>query len=1086
MERFIHFAIERNRAVFAILIALLIGGITSYITLPREADPDIPIPIIYAGVVLPGISPADSERLLVKPMELELQGLTGIKEMRSIAGQNYGSVILEFDVSFDKAQALTDVREKIDKVRSEFPEDAEEPDVKEFNTSLFPIIMVNLTSEGSERELYAHARSLKDALSTMPQVLEANLVGHREEVLEIIIDPRAMENYNITAQELSQVLSLNNRLVPAGNIDSGTGRFSISVPGLVETQDDLSNIILKKKGDSLVRLSDIADIRRSFKDPDTLARFNGKPTIAIEVIKRLGANVIETTRAVRTVTANFTENWSDSIEVHISSDISRFIFEMIGALEISITNAILLVIMLVIAALGLRSALLVGFSIPTSFFIGFLVISLLGLTLNQMIMFGLVLSVGILVDGAIVIIEYADRKMAEGLSRKDAYAKAAGRMFLPVLSSTATTLAAFAPMLLWPGVSGKFMSFLPITVIIVLSASLLTAMVFLPLCGGLIGKSEQQGDPLLSSLAADSVLDVNKTPGMTGYYLRFLRNAIAHPFITIGTAVAILWVVISLYGQYGRGVEFFTPVEPDQANVYVKARGNLSISEADRLTRQVEQIVLDTPGIEAAFTRTGPSLAGGSNVGNRGSGNLPPDLVGQITIEFSDFRGRPPASEIIRNIIAEAKHISGIAVEIVARENGPPTGKGIEIEVAGQDLDDIYEVVSNIRAWMDSRPDLLTDMEDSRSLPGIEWNLSVDREAAGRFNTDITMIGSMVQFVTSGLLVGHYRPDDSDDEIEIRARFPAEWRSFDQLDRLRISTPQGTAVPITNFVTRTAKVEVDSIARVDGARVIEVKSNTVIDPVTNLEIIAAVAEQEFTTWFATQEVPNGVRVRLRGANEEAANATAFLGKAMMASLALMFIILLMQFNSLYATFLTLSTVILSTIGVLLGMVITGQTFSVIMTGTGVVALAGIVVNNSIVLIDTYQRLILTEKDRVIAILKTAGQRLRPILLTTITTMIGLFPMAVQTSVDVFNRTIQVGEPNSAWWVQLATAIIFGLGFSTMLTLILVPVMLALPYHLRGISRLDYIMNVGERIGGSITSLTSGVRERIKNQTAMRR
>ena len=365
MESLVKLAIGRSRAVLTILVALLIGGVSSYVSLPREADPDIPIPYIYVGVVLPGISPADSERLIVKPLELELRTLTGLKEMRAVAAQNYGAVILEFDVSFDKDQALLDVREKVDQVRTDLPDDAEEPDIREFNAGLFPVIMVNLTSPGSERQLYRHARSLKDELSSMPSVLEATLVGQREEVLEVIINPSAMENYNITAEELYATLARNNQLVPAGNIDSGTGRFSVSVPGLVESANDIYTLIIKSEGDAVVRLSDIADIRRSFKDPEIYARFNGERTISIEVTKRLGANIVETTREVRARTADFVTDWPENITVDFSSDISNFIFEMLGSLEISITNAILLVMILVIAALGLRSALLVGLSTAT-------------------------------------------------------------------------------------------------------------------------------------------------------------------------------------------------------------------------------------------------------------------------------------------------------------------------------------------------------------------------------------------------------------------------------------------------------------------------------------------------------------------------------------------------------------------------------------------------------------------------------------------------------------------------------------------------------------------------------------------------
>ena len=1049
MYRFVTAAMGRSRAVLTILAALLLGGLSSYISLPREADPDIPIPIIYVGVVLPGISPADAERLLVKPMELELRTLTGLKEMQSVSAQNYGAVLLEFDVSFDEDQALLDVREKMDQVRPELPDDAEEPDVREFNAGLFPVIMVNLTSNDSERELYRHAKMLKEEISGMPNVLEAKLVGQREEVLEIVIDSRAMENYNITANELYSVLARNNQLIPAGSIDSGQGRFSLSVPGLVESEADIGQIPIKSRGDAVVQLSDIAEVRRTFKDQDIYARFNGAPTISIEVVKRLGSNIVQTTQQVRDLTNEYTADWPDTIEVDFSSDISDMIFEMIGSLETSISNAIMLVMILVIAALGLRSALLVGLSIPTSFLVGFLIVDMMGMTLNMMIMFGFILSVGILVDGAIVVVEYADRKMAEGVGRREAYAMASSRMFWPILSSTATTLAAFGPMLLWPGVSGKFMSYLPITVIILLSASLATVMLFLPVIGGLFGKSEQEGDELLSSLSGEKRINVRDMKGMTGRYLRFLKMCMNWPLTTITTAVAILTSVVILFGEYNNGVEFSGSIEPHQVNVLVKGRGNLSVEEADFATKLVESIILDIPGVSNAFAQAGPSIGGGDGAPNMGDGRIPADTIGIIRVEFTHFSTRVPASQIVREINERAERFAGFEVEIKEREQGPPQGKGIEIEVSGQDLNELTVVTNLMSQYMQSRDDLYIDVENTLPLPGIEWNLSVDREAAGRFQADIVTVGNVIQLVTNGILIGHYRPDDSDDEIEIRARYPYGARSFDRLDQLRVLTPAGN-VPITNFVKREPSERRDAISRTDGQRVIQIQAAMAVNPETGSEYLATDLENDFKQWMAQQNfVPSGVKWRLRGANEEAEEAAAFLGRAMIASLMLMFIILLMQFNSLYCTMLTLSTVVLSTIGVLLGMILTGQVFSVIMTGTGVVALAGIVVNNSIVLIDTYQRLLATGMDKVDVILKTAGQRLRPILLTTVTTMIGLFPMAIQASINVIERTVQFGEPTAAWWVQLSTAIIFGLGFSTLLTLILVPVMLHLPDYLRG-------------------------------------
>ena len=575
-------------------------------------------------------------------------------------------------------------------------------------------------------------------------------------------------------------------------------------------------------------------------------------------------------------------------------------------------------------------------------------------------------------------------------------------------------------------------------------------MLFLPVIGGLFGKSEQEGDELLSSLSGEKRINVRDMKGMTGRYLRFLKMCMNWPLTTIATAVALLTTVVILFGEYNNGVEFSGSIEPHQVNVLVKGRGNLSVEEADFATKLVESIILDIPGVSNAFAQAGPSIGGGDGAPNMGDGRIPADTIGIIRVEFTHFSTRVPASQIVREINERAERFAGIEVEIKEREQGPPQGKGIEIEVSGQDLNELTVVTNLMSQYMQSRDDLYIDVENTLPLPGIEWNLSVDREAAGRFQADIVTVGNVIQLVTNGILIGHYRPDDSDDEIEIRARYPYGARSFDRLDQLRVLTPAGN-VPITNFVKREPSEKRDAISRIDGQRVIQIQAAMAVNPETGSEYLATDLENDFKQWMAQQDfVPSSVKWRLRGANEEAEEAAAFLGRAMIASLMLMFIILLMQFNSLYCTMLTFSTVCLSTIGVLLGMILTGQVFSVIMTGTGVVALAGIVVNNSIVLIDTYQRLLATGMDKVDVILKTAGQRLRPILLTTVTTMIGLFPMAIQASIKVIDRSIEFGEPTAAWWVQLSTAIIFGLGFSTLLTLILVPVMLHLPDYLRAV------------------------------------
>ncbi|MBZ0218521.1 MAG: efflux RND transporter permease subunit [Fimbriimonadaceae bacterium] len=1028
--------LSRPRSVLTIMIALVFAGIVAYITVPKEANPDIDVPIFYISVTQQGISPEDSDRLLVRPLETKLRGLDGLKEITSIASEGHAGIILEFDISFDKDEALIDVRDKVDQARAKLPSEADEPEIFETNFSLVPTIVVALSGQVPERTLYRHARQLKDQIEAIPTVLEANLAGHREELLEVIIDTLKLESYNISQDELISAVTRNNQLVPAGALDRGQGRFNIKVPGLFEDARDVFSLPVRVNDDGVVTLSDVATINRTFKDPTSYTRFNGHPAIAVEVVKRIGTNIIENNAEVRRVVGEFSSDWPDTINVDFTLDQSKHIFEVIGSLQSAILTAIALVMVIVIAALGMRSALLVGLAIPASFMIGFLIVGLLGMTVNIMVMFGLVLTVGMLVDGAIVIVEYADRKMVEGLHRRDAYTLAAKRMFWPIFSSTATTLAAFLPMLFWPGVSGEFMSFLPLMVIIVLTASLITAMIFLPVTGGLVGKTTATAKDVkvAEKLSSTSVIDYNEIHGFTGVYVRGLKVLLKRPITVFLCSLAIMGAVFYSFTQFNNGVEFFVEEEPDNAVVLISGRGNLSVEETRDLVVEVEQQVLSIPGIKAIFTTSGSS-------GNRpkigGGEDKPADQIGQLTLELEDYSERRKAAEIFEEIRTRTASLAGIRVEVRKIEGGPPTGKDIRLQIAGPNFETVRAVTGQVTNFLETGMQGVRDVEDTRPLPGIEWELQVDREEAGRFGTDIVSVGAMVQLVTNGVLIGTYRPDNAEDEIDIRVRFPEAERSINRLDEIRIRSAQGW-IPIGNLTTRTAHPLVSSIMRKDGKIAMLVKANTLEG------ILADEKVAELNSWLKAQSWPDGMTFRFRGADEEQKEAGAFLGKAMAASLFLMFIILVTQFNSFYQTILTLSTVIMSIVGVLIGMLVTGQTFSIIMTGTGVVALAGIVVNNAIVLIDTYNRMRELGLHPVDAVLRACVQRLRPVLLTTFTTILGLVPMALQITVNFFEPSVLVGGITAIWWVQLSTAVIFGLGFATLLTLILIPTLLSAP------------------------------------------
>ena len=1022
MRTIIDAALSRSRTTLSALLLILIAGTVAYIDIPKESDPDVNIPIIYVRMHHDGISPEDAERLLLRPMETELRGIEGIKEMRATGYEGGGSVVLEFDAGFDADKALTDVREKVDLAQPDLPDDTDEPTVHEVNFSLFPILIVTLSGDLPERKLLQLARSLRDEIEGISSVLEAKLTGNREELIEIVVDPLRMDSYGIDSIEVLQTIARSNILVAAGTLDTGNGRFPIKVPGLYENLQDILTQPLKVDGDAVVSVADIGYVQRTFKDHNSYARLSGEPSIGLEVSKRAGENIINTIERIRKVVNKEAADWPEGVQVSFSQDRSTNIRRMLTDLQNNVLSAVILVMVVIVGALGWRSGFLVGVAIPGSFLLGILVLSMLGLTINIVVLFSLILAVGMLVDGAIVVTEFADRKMAEGAPRMQAYGDAAKRMAWPITASTATTLAAFMPLIFWPGVVGEFMKFLPITLVATLSASLLMALLFVPALGARMGKPGSSDPTAMRALAAAENGDLSNIGGMSGLYISVLRCALHHPGKVLATAFATLIGVQFLYATTGNGVEFFPEVEPDSAKIYIHARGNLSTNEKAALVYDVEREVLSLNEFKSVYTFVGKPDGGGQSVAE--------DVIGAIQLELKDWQERRPAQEILDEIVERASTYAGIVAEPVKQKAGPPTGKPLQLQVRSDNPDDLVATVTMIRDHLDNMAGL-ANIEDDRDIPGIEWRLKVDRAQAAKFGTDVALVGNYVQLVTKGLKLTGYRPDDSDEEIDVVVRYPEAYRKLDQLQRIRIKTPKGM-VPIDGFISWTPEPKVGTIKRVDARRVMTVKADVLPG------VLADNKARELRQWIAATPLPETVEVVFKGEDEEQAKAQAFLVKAFGVALFVMAIILVTQFNSFYSAFLILSAVIMSTIGVMLGLMITGKPFGIVMTGVGVIALAGIVVNNNIVLIDTFDHIKKRSSDVLDAILRTGAQRLRPVLLTTVTTILGLLPMVFQLSIDFVSREVTVGAPSTQWWVSLATAIVFGLGFASVLTLVVTP------------------------------------------------
>ncbi|KJD18334.1 acriflavin resistance protein [Vreelandella aquamarina] len=1019
MRQLINAALTHTRTTLLLLVGLLLAGTAAWQAIPKEANPDVTIPIIYVSLALEGVSPEDGERLLVRPMEQELRGIEGLRKFTAQSSEGHGSVTLEFDPGFDPDTALADVRERVDIARSSLPDEAEEPRVMEVNVSEFPVLSIGLSGDLDTRERMTIARRLKEEIEGIADVLEVEIAGEREDLLEIVVDPLVLESYGVDFDTLFNQISRNNRLVAAGSLDTGAGRLALKVPGIIESLNDVMNMPVKVEGDQVVTFGDVAWIRPTYKEAEGFARIDGQPAVVLEISKRAGANIIATIEAVREQFALAEDLLPEQLRITTILDESVTVQNMLSELLNNVLTAVVLVLIVVVAVMGWRMALLVGLTIPGAFLTGILLVWAFGFTLNIVVLFALILVAGMLVDGAIVVSELADRHLHDGQAPHQAWLNAASRMSWPVIASTATTLAVFIPLLFWPGVVGQFMKYLPATVILCLLASLAMALVFLPTLGRLFTRTSH----------ASGYGPIDESTALGRGYRRILSRLLQHPAWVLLFAVLLIALLYTGYARFNHGVDFFPSVEPDSAQVLVRARGDFSAEETDAILQRVEQRLGGMGEVEALYARSYavPDQQMGS------------DVIGMLQFQFIDWYQRRPARTILVDMAERTQDIPGITLEFQEQEMGPGGGKPIVLEVSATDPDIADAGVDQITAMMRNLGGF-TDIQDNRSLPGVEWQVHVDREAAARMGTDITTIGSAVQLLTTGLQVATYRPPTVNDEVDIRVRLPENWRTLNQLERLTINTPRGQ-VPISHFVEITPAPKVGTLNRIDGRRAITVEADLAPGFLADERLRALLDAGQ-------GQLPDGLMVNVAGEQEDQQESMQFLVSAFLVAIGLMALILVTQFNSYYQAALVLSAIVFSTAGVLMGLLITGQAFGIVMVGMGVIALAGIVVNNNIVLIDTYNELRAEGMPPAQAALEAGCLRLRPVLLTAITTVLGLMPMVLGVNVNLFAPALGFNAPSAQWWTQMSSAIAGGLTFATFLTLLLTPCMLVIGGHLR--------------------------------------
>ncbi|MDB5507250.1 MAG: efflux transporter permease subunit [Devosia sp.] len=1021
------------RVVLTVMALLLIAGFGAYTSLPKESFPAVDFPYFYISVSQPGVSPADADTLLAQPIEDRVKEIDDLVNYSSTSTTGHASVMLEFDANADGDQALADVRAALDGVSAELPEDATEPSVNEVSFSNMPTMSVAIYGDVPERALIESAKALQSRLEDIGDVQSVSISGARDELLAVTIDIARLEAYGLTAAQLFDALAKNNMVVSGGTLDTGNGSFNVQVPGLISTAADVYSLPIKSDGNTVVTFGDVATITRTFADATQFAHVNGQPAITLGIIKKIGTNVISISDEVRAATDEFTAAWPAGVEFSFLNDQADTTKNLYRSLEAAVLTAVALVMITCVATLGFRPAIMIGFSIPISFMIAFLVVQMLGMTVNMMIMFGLVLAVGVLVDDPIVVVEYAERKLMEGVPKKEAFIMAAKKMFVPVVSATFTTLGAFIPLLFWPGIIGKFMSYLPIIVIIVMVASLVSALIFMPIIGGIIASThiDEKEKEKADIVMYPDKFDTKKVRGLTGIYVRMLDKLLHWPILVLPIGFALVAFIFVFYIQHPTGFVAFPASEPEFGTVSVVARGNYSPGEVRDLLVEVEQEILQTPGIQDSIM----TFSGG---GDMFSSAGPPDTIGQFQLQLLPWKDRIPATEIFDTIRERVAHISGLEVQIAAQENGPPSGKAISLRVESTSYADIEPVVAKVRNYIETELGGAIDVEDGRPSPGIDWEVTIDRTEAAKYGIGVRDLAPYVQLVTQGVKLGDYKDPAVEDQLDIRLRLPEAERTFDTLDALRITTAQGL-IPVSNFIQRRAVQKVASIARRNGVYVMDVAAN--LQP----DLVASDKVAQLKEWAATQTFPAGVNIAYGGADEQIGDTNTFIVGALIAALAMIAGILLIEYNSFYQVFVTLTTVVMSIAGVLLGMLATGMAFSAIMTGLGVVALAGIVVKNGIVLIDTYNHY--RRDDHVEptkAMLLTAAQRIRPVLLTATVTALGVIPMAINIEFDFIRREVVLGGLAGSWFINLSAALVSGLLFSTLLTLIMVPVMITAP------------------------------------------
>ncbi len=994
-------AIRNRTTVGVLIVVIIVFGTYSYISMPRESSPDVPIPYVVITTTYEGVSPEDIESSVTIKIEKELAGLKGVKEITSSSAEGTSVIVIEFlpDVNIDDAMQY--VRDKIDLAKAELPDDAEEPSQREINIAEFPIMMINISGSISPVRLKVIADNLEDVIETIPGVLDCDVLGALEREIRVEIDQDQVAAYGLTIPEIINLIPSENVNISAGGLETPGTRFNVRIPAeFVEPEEAIALVIAVRDGRPIY-LTDIGTVRDTFKDRAGFSRLDGTESITVTVQKRIGANLIFIAEAVNRVLEEFRRRAPMGVHFDIILDQSKDVHMMISDLENNMLSGMILVLIVLVLVLGWRVSIIVGFAIPVSMLLSVTILQALGHTLNTVVLFGLIMALGMLVDNAIVIVENIYRHFELSGRRIEAAMTGTDEVAWPVITSTATTVAAFAPLLFWPGIMGGFMKYLPITLITTLISSLFVAMVISPTISSAFVRGRRKKGAVQSWF-------------VTGYQ-RLLETALCHRVTTLTLVLLLLVGLAMLYGKKGHGVELFPDFDPRRAYVNIRSPQGTNILESDRLARLVEERLEPyADDIQHVIT----------NVGSDG------DHVSTLTLTFHDydFRKRPSAAAVA-DIRRDLSDIAGAEIKVRKDEEGPPTGAPVVIRVIGEDFERLEAISEEAKQTIANVPGLVNLRSDHEAARP-ELAFRVDRQRAMLLGVNTSVVGNFIKTAVFGREVGKYR--QFNDEYDITVRLPLSQReNIEDLFRLRVPNAYGEAVPLSSLGDFSYTGGYGTIRRIDQKRVITLTADAE-------GRLATAVLRDVQQLLSRIELPSGYQIRYAGEKEEQDKAQAFLSKAFVVAIFLIVLILVAQFNALSLPFIIMSTVILSLIGVLAGLIICRMPFGIIMTGVGVISLAGVVVNNAIVLLD-YTRLLQRRGMALIPAALEAGTiRLRPVLLTATTTILGLIPMAVGVSYDFRKMAWATRSESSQWWSSMAIAVIFGLAFATLLTLVVLP------------------------------------------------